>query len=72
MAEVEVARSGPLSHPKTRHQPGPARRGARRARKVDRRLGSGCVGSAAVGPEFWLLWEGSGIGRGQVPAWTRS
>ena len=31
---------------------GETRRGSRRARKVDRRLGSACVGSAAVGSEF--------------------
>ena len=44
-----------LTPKKTRHQPGTAKRGSRRARKVDRRLGSGCVGSAVVGSEFWLV-----------------
>ena len=34
---------------------GETRRGSRRAKKVDRRLGSACVGSAAVGYEFWLV-----------------
>ena len=53
---------------------GETRRGSRRARKVDRRLGSGCVGSAAVGSEFWLVKvSGAGHcdGQGQFPAWTR-
>ena len=36
-------------------------------------MGSGCVGSAAVGSEFRLVTVpgGTGDGRGQFPAWTR-
>ena len=51
---------------------GAYKEGARRARKADRRLRSGCVGPAAVGSESWLLREVSGVRRGEVPAWTRS
>ena len=44
---------------------GETRRGSRRARKVDRRLGSACVGSAAVGSEPWLVKVSGGHCGGQ-------
>ena len=39
---------------------GETRRGSRRARKVDRRLGSACVGSAAAGSKLWLVMVSGG------------
>ena len=53
--EVEVARAGYSLSLKNVTPTGAGLEGARRARKVDRRLGSGCVGSAAVGSELWPL-----------------